>query len=72
MAGQTLRNLLSSDFVVAPEDNILNSVISRMNARKRSYALIVAGDGRIPRPDDVVGVVDAPEIAEAVIANHYG
>lgn len=71
-AEQTLRGILSSDYVIAPATNILNSVISRMNNRNRSYAIIVAGDGMIPRPDDVVGVVDSSEIAEVVIANHYG
>ncbi|MBD1547426.1 chloride channel protein [Roseibium aggregatum] len=71
-AEQTLRGVLSSDYVIAPASNILNSVISRMNNRSRTYAIIVAGDGRIPRPDDVVGVVDSKEIAEVVVANHYG
>lgn len=71
-AGQTLRAILSSDFVVAPATNIMNSVITRMNNRNRSCAIIVSGDGRIPRPDDVVGVVDSQEIAGVVVSNHYG
>ncbi|WP_346894323.1 chloride channel protein [uncultured Roseibium sp.] len=71
-SGQTLREVLSSDYVIAPAPNILNAVITRMNNRSRSYAIIVGGDGRIPRPDDVVGVVDSKEIAEVVVANHYG
>lgn len=58
-AGQTLRAILSNDFVIAPATNIMNSVITRMNNRNRSCAIIVSGDGRIPRPDDVVGVVDS-------------
>ncbi|TYC51703.1 chloride channel protein [Rhodobacterales bacterium] len=72
LAGQTLRGVLSSDYVIAPSTNIMNSVITRMNSRRRSYAIIVSGDGRIPRPDDVVGVVDSKEIAEVVVSNHYG
>ncbi len=72
LAGQTLRGILSSDFVVAPATNIMNSVITRMNNRNRSCAIIVSSDGLIPRPDDVVGVVDSGEIAGAVVANHYG
>ncbi|MEC9405586.1 MAG: chloride channel protein, partial [Pseudomonadota bacterium] len=71
-AGQTLRAILSSDFVIAPATNIMNSVITRMNNRNRSCAIIVSGDGRIPRPDDVVGVVDSKEIAGVVVSNHYG
>jgi len=71
-SGQTLREVMSSDYVIAPATNIMNSVITRMNQRNRSYAIIVAGDGRIPRPDDVVGVVDSTEIAKVVVVNHYG
>lgn len=70
-AGQTLREVLSSDYVIAPQTNILNSIISRMNQRNRTYAIIVGGDGVVPRPDDVVGVIDSTEIANAVVANHY-
>ncbi len=69
---ETLRDLLSSDYVIAPKTNIMNSVISRMNQRGRSYAIIVDNNGGVPRPDDVVGVVDSKEIAEEVVANHYG
>jgi CIC family chloride channel protein len=71
LAGQTLREVLSSDYVIAPQTNILNSIISRMNQRNRSYAIIVGGDAVVPRPDDVVGVIDSTEIADAVVANHY-
>ncbi len=70
-AGQTLREVLSSDYVVAPETNILNSIITRMNTRNRSYAIIVNDNSLVPRADDVVGVIDTTEIAAAVIANHY-
>ena len=70
-AGQTLREVLSNDYVVAPETNILNSIITRMNNRNRSYAIIVSGNSLVPRADHVVGVIDTTEIAAAVIANHY-
>jgi CIC family chloride channel protein len=63
--------VLSSDYVIAPQTNILNSIISRMNQRNRSYAIIVGGEAVVPRPDDVVGVIDSTEIADAVVANHY-
>ncbi|MDJ0931174.1 chloride channel protein [Breoghania sp.] len=69
--GQTLRDVMSTDYVIAPETNILNSVIARMNQRDRSYGIIIEGDPGVPRPDDVVGVIDTSEIASAVVANHY-
>ncbi len=68
---QTLLDILSSDYVIAPQNNILNSIIARMNQRGRSYAIIVDGSSVVPRPDDVVGVIDTSEIASAVVANHY-
>jgi hypothetical protein len=42
-----------------------------MNRRGRGRAIIVNNRVRIPRPEDVVGVIAASEIAAAVIANHY-
>jgi CIC family chloride channel protein len=70
-AHQTLREIMSSDYVIASKTHILNSVITRMNQRNRSYAIVVDGPGMVPRPDNIVGVIDAAEIADAVIANHY-
>ncbi|MEJ0097527.1 MAG: hypothetical protein WDM84_05775 [Bauldia sp.] len=70
-AGQTLRSVIDDNFVVAPETNILNSIITRMNRRGRATAIIVNRPSGIPRPHDVVGIIDAEEIAGAVIANHY-
>lgn len=70
-ADQTLADIISDDFVVAPENNILNSIITRMNRRARSFAIVVRAGVVVPRPEDVVGVIDSPEIAGAVIRNHY-
>lgn len=70
-AHQTLKEVLSGDYVIASETHILNSVISRMSQRNRSYAIVVKGPGVVPRPENIVGVIDATEIADAVIANHY-
>ncbi|MGX1096644.1 chloride channel protein [Amorphus sp. MBR-141] len=70
--GQTLKSVMATDFVVAPETNNLNSIITRMNKRARSFAVILKRDGGgVPRPEDVVGVVDSAEIAGAVVRNHY-
>ena len=70
-AGQTLRAVVDDGFVVSPQSAILNAIITRMNRRGRSIAIIVERPAGVPRPDDVVGVIAAPEIAGAVIANHY-
>ncbi len=70
-AHQTLREVMSSDYVIASQNHILNSVISRMSQRNRSYAIVVEGPGVVPRPENIVGVIDSTEIADAVIANHY-
>ena len=71
-AGQTLGSMMNDDFVVASESSILNTIISRMNKRGRSLALVIRDSSlKVPRADDVVGIIDAPEIANAVIVNHY-
>jgi len=70
-AGQALISVVAEDFVIAPDTSILNSIITRMNRRGRGLAIVVNRLTGIPRPEDVVGVIAAPEIAAAVIANHY-
>lgn len=70
-SGETLRSLVEDDFVIATESNILNSIISRMNQRSRSLAIVVCRSQGVPRPQDVTGVIDSREIARAVITNHY-
>jgi CIC family chloride channel protein len=68
---QTLQSVVAEDYVIAPETSILNTIITRMNRRDRSLAIVVNGKIRVPRPEDVVGVIAAQEISAAVIANHY-
>ncbi|WP_224408123.1 chloride channel protein [Afifella sp. IM 167] len=70
-ADQTLGDIVSDDFVVAPEENILNSIITRMSRRQRTFAIVVRPGAGVPRPEDVVGIIDSPEIAGAVVRNHY-
>jgi CIC family chloride channel protein len=70
-AEQTLRSVTEEDFVISPDTAILNTIITRMNRRTRSLAIVVNKRARIPRPEDVVGIIAPPEIASAVIANHY-
>ena len=68
---QTLGEIMKTDFVVATPKGNLNSVVTRMSRRDRSYAIVVAGPGVVPRTENIVGVIDTSEIAEAVISNHY-
>ena len=70
-AGQTLAAITADNFVVSQETAILNTVISRMNRRNRNLCVVVNERARIPRAEDVVGVIAASEIANAVISNHY-
>ena len=71
-AGQTLSAIMADDFVIAPQTTILNTdhqphEPARAALRHRRQPAVRG----IPRPEDVVGVIAAPEIAGAVIANHY-
>ncbi|TPW29545.1 chloride channel protein [Pararhizobium mangrovi] len=72
VAEQKLGELSSAEFIIAAERNNLNDVITRMNRRGRSYAIVIRGNRGVPRPDEVVGIIDRDEIAQAVIRNHYG
>ncbi|ODN70711.1 chloride channel protein [Methylobrevis pamukkalensis] len=64
-AGQTLADIVSKDFVVAAEDSTLNTVVTRMSKRQRTFAVIIREGPGVPRPEDVVGVIDEPELAGA-------
>lgn len=66
-----LHTQASKDFVVAAESDILNSIITRMSKRERTFAVVIKGRKGIPRVNDVVGVIDSTEIATAVVRNHY-
>jgi CIC family chloride channel protein len=70
-SGRILSDVVAGDFVVAADTNNLNSIIARMNVRGRALAIITRTDRRIPRADDVVGVIDSDQIADAVVRNHY-
>ncbi len=70
-SGQTLGALTSTDFVVAPENMVLNTIIGRMSKRRRSFAVVVRTAARVPRPEDIVGIIAEHQIAQAVVRNHY-
>ncbi|MBW3095894.1 chloride channel protein [Pseudohoeflea coraliihabitans] len=68
---QTLGEIMNTDFVIAVPTSTLNTVITRMSRRARSYAIVVANESGVPRAEDVAGVIDREEVAQAVIRNHY-
>jgi chloride channel protein, CIC family len=68
---QTLGEIMKTDFVVATPKGNLNSVVTRMSRRDRSYAIVVANESGVPRAEDVSGVIDREELAQAIIRNHY-
>ncbi len=70
-SGQTLEGITNDKFVISQDTAILNTVISRMNRRSRNFCIVVNNRVRIPRAEDVIGVIAASEIANAVISNHY-
>ncbi|HEU4617394.1 MAG TPA: chloride channel protein, partial [Gammaproteobacteria bacterium] len=62
----TLGQLARTDYVLARESDVMFDVIKRMSRRGASAALVVRGDRRVPRADDVLGVITKDRIAEAV------
>ncbi|MEF2073708.1 chloride channel protein [Consotaella aegiceratis] len=71
-AGQTLGDIGSNEFIIAGANSILNTVMTRMSRRNRSYAIVVRDQRGVPRPEDIVGVIGREEIARAAVRNHYG
>ncbi|MCB8835996.1 chloride channel protein [Aurantimonas sp. VKM B-3413] len=69
---QTLRDIGSTEFIIASAGNNLNTVVTRMSRRSRSTAIVVDNPRGVPRPEDIVGVIGREEIANAVVQNHYG
>ncbi len=70
-SGQTLGEIMKTDFVIATPSSNLNSVVTRMSRRERSFAIVVDTPVGVPRAEDVVGVIDREELAQAVVRNHY-
>ena len=66
------QTLDSSEFILASTIHNLNTVITRMNRRNRSYAIVVSETRGVPRPEDIAGVISREELANAVVRNHYG
>lgn len=71
-ANQKLADITQLDYVVVSARDNLNSVITRMNRRTRSTAIVIGDTAGIPRADDIRGIIAREEIAKAVVQNHYG
>ena len=71
-ARQTLGDIASSEFIIASTGNNLNTVVTRMNRRNRTYAIVVRDTRGLPRPEDIAGIIGREEIANALVRNHYG
>ncbi|EKF43371.1 chloride channel core protein [Nitratireductor indicus C115] len=69
---ERLDSISSNAFIMAAERSNLNDVVTRMSRRQRSYAIVIKGNRGVPRPDEIVGVIDREELAQSVIRNHYG
>ncbi|MCP3055084.1 chloride channel protein [Aurantimonas marianensis] len=69
---QTLADIGSTEFILASTQHNLNTVVTRMNRRSRSYAIVVKEVRGLPRPEDIAGIISREEIAQAVVQNHYG
>jgi CIC family chloride channel protein len=63
--GLTLGEVASRDFTIAREQDIMFNVIGRMWRRKATMAVVSAG-GRIPRKDNVLGVITKEHVADSV------
>ncbi len=72
IGNETLGSLSSNAFIIAAENSNLNEVITRMSRRDRAYAVVIRGNRGVPRPTEVVGIIDREEVAHAVVKNHYG
>ena len=68
-AGVPLRDIAARNFTIAREDDIVFDVIARMSRRGSPLALVVRGTRRVPRPDDILGVITKDQIADSVAAS---
>jgi len=62
----TLGELAFRDFMIAQYDDVMFDVISRMTRKKSRNVLVVKGDRRIPRAENIVGIITKDRIAESV------
>jgi CIC family chloride channel protein len=66
LTGATLGDIAQRNFTVAHEEDIAFNIIARMWRRKAAMAVVVKGDKRTPRADDVVGIISKEHVADSV------
>jgi CIC family chloride channel protein len=66
--GLTLEEVAGRDFTIAHDDDIMFNVIGRM-WRRNASTIIVVKSGRVPRKDDVLGVITKDHLADSVLAS---
>jgi CIC family chloride channel protein len=65
-AGVSLGDVALREYTVARAQDVMFNVIGRMWRRNSAMAVVVRGEGRIPRVGDVVGIVSKEHIADSV------
>ena len=64
--GVTLGEIVNRVFTVAREDDVMFDVIRRMWQKHASLSAVVSQGGRVPRADNVVGVIAKEHVADSV------
>lgn len=64
--GATLGEVARKNFTIAREEDAIFDVIDRMWRRDAIMAVVVSGTGRVPRANQVVGVIGKENIADSV------
>ena len=64
--GATLGEVARKNFTIAREDDVLFDIIDRMWRHKAIMAVVIHGSGRVPRADQVVGIIGKEHIADSV------
>jgi CIC family chloride channel protein len=67
-AGAKVGDVARRNFTIARESDILVNVIDRMWQHKATMAVVVRAAHRIPRSEDVVGIISKEHIADSVAA----
>ena len=62
----TLGRIARTDYALVLESDVMIDVIERMSRRQVGTVLVVGGGRRVPRVDDVLGVITRNQIADSV------
>ncbi len=64
--GVTLGDVANREFTIARADDVMFNVIGRMWRRKSTMAVVVSGTQRVPRAEDVIGLITKEHVADSV------